>query len=156
MKINIKLMTEENIPEAAKIYADVFNQTYPDENWTVGSAKDLLNYFYKTQPDLFLLATDEGKVIGCVAGIIKPWWNGLSFSDGELFVKLEYQNQKVGKQLLREVIKRAVDRYKISGIQGLTDGRTRFPLSWYKRVGLRESGYVHIEGEAQEILDNLK
>jgi len=155
MKTNIRLVTEEDLPEVAKVYAETFNSAFPNEDWTVGSAKELLSYLYKAHPDLFFVAQKEDEIVGGIAGIIKPWWNGESFADGELFVKTIHQNRGVGKGLLKKALETAIEKYQISGMEGITNGEAKFPLSWYERLGLKKTGYVHIEGNAQEILKNL-
>jgi len=154
--LKIRLLEEKDLSQLSKVYAKTFNKAYPDENWEDKSARDFLDYWYKTQPDLFFVASINDIAIGGVVGIIKPWWNGLSFSDGELFVDPDFQNQGIGKKLFKEVIKKAQEKYNVSGVQGITNGRKEFPLVWYEKIGLKKSGYVHLEGDAKKILENLK
>jgi len=48
---------------------------------------------------LAFLAEVNGKIAGGICGIIKPWWDGNHLVETELFLRPEFQRQKVGTGL---------------------------------------------------------
>ena len=151
--VKILRATEKDIKELAQIYAKIWNKL--GEKWDKTSSKALMKDFFKFKPDLIFKAEIEGKIVGGSMAKVKQW-PGTRLSDTELFVLPKFRNQKVGKKLLEKLISEGVKKYHVKVFEGITDGRKEYPLKWYKKIGLKQTGYVHIEGNTQEILKNLK
>ena len=156
LPINVRLLREEEIPGIARVYIDAFKSSNLDEKWTQASAEGLMRYWFTSQPDLFFLATQGEKIAGGIVGGIKPWWDGPHLTDAELFIDPKFQNQKIGKQLVKTLLKTAVEKYQIVEFESVADGKSEFPLEWYERIGIKRTNLAHIAGNPTEILKNLK
>lgn len=154
--IIIKLAEKGDLENLAVIYAEAFNEVDAGETWDREGAYKLLEYFYIRQADLFFVAQDSNEVIGGIASLVKPWWNGMNLVEGELFVKPNYHGRGIAKQLLKKHLEVAIKKYHIQSIRGLANGRADFPMSWYKKLGFKTTEWVDIEGEAKVILENLE
>jgi GNAT superfamily N-acetyltransferase len=62
-----------------------------------------------------------------------------SFAD-----KKEFRGQKIATLLMKRIIKTVKDM-NISKISMLAPCITEFPLSWYKKIGFRETGWIELE-----------
>lgn len=154
--VNIRLIREEDISSTAKVYKTAFNRADVGEKWTLESAEKLIEFLFKFQPDLFFVAEFEGKILGGAVGLIKPFWNGNYITETELFVNPEFQNQGIGKELLKKLISEALNKYNITSFDGLAYKNRKFPLAWYQRIGLKESDkLVYLEGNPKEIIEKL-
>lgn len=153
---DIRLLRESDVPAVAAVYARAFNALELGEEWSQEAAEGLMGYWYKHQPDLFFAAFDEsGNVLGAIVFGIKPWWNGPHLTDGELFVDPDHQGRGVAKSLLRKEIQEAVRLHEIVEIEAIADREHAFPIGWYDRIGIRQTGLAHIAGDPQEVLRNL-
>ncbi len=151
----IRLINENDISSVAKIYAKAFNKVAPDEDWTQQSAEDLMKYLFKKQADLFFIAQIDDKIVGGAVAIVKPLWNGNNLVESELFVDPDYWKNGIGTKLLKKFLTEAIEKYNVVDLHGIADGRTDFPMKWYSKIGLNETGWLHVEGDAREILKNL-
>jgi len=100
----------------------------------------------------------EGKIIGGIASIVKPWWEKQYLADLELFIDPNYHGGGIGKALLRKHIEAAVRKYDVGHVVADATPKTEFPLAWYKKIGFKpipETELVYIAGNAREIMNNL-
>ncbi len=155
MNINIRLILEEDLARTAEVYKRAFNEANVGEEWTQESAQKFILFWLKTQPDLFFIAEKDGAIVGGIVGLIKPVWDGNHLMDTEFFVISEFQGQGIGKKLLSKLLSEAINKYQITVFNGLTFKDAKFPLEWYKRIGLKESNLVYLEGNPKEILENI-
>ncbi len=155
MSINLRLIIKEDIERTAEVYKQAFNEANIGEKWTQESSKKFMEFWLKAQPDLFFIAEKNGTIVGGIVGLIKPVWDGNHLIDTEFFVASEFQGQGIGKKLLLRLISEAVNKYKITVFEGLAFKNVKFPIDWYKRIGLKESNLVYLEGDPQEILKNI-
>jgi len=156
MEFSVRLLKKEEIPAVASVYAKAFNQAGIGEKWTQEKAEEFINWWFEHQPDLFFVAIHKKRPVGGIVAGIKPWWNHNNLTDGELFVDPDFQRQGVGKKLIRTLLEEATRKYKIVEFEGLADKSHKFPLSWYKKLGMTETPFVHIAGKPREILKKLK
>ena len=154
--LEIRLVKNQELEEAGGGYLQSINASNFEEHWLKDGAVETMKWFYKIQPDLFFVALSNGKIVGGMMALIKPWHDGLRLVDGELFVVPEFQKKGIGCQLMVVLINEAVRKYNISMIEGITVPENNFPCTWYKSIGFKVSGLAHIEGEAKNILANLK
>jgi GNAT superfamily N-acetyltransferase len=156
MALKTRLMEREDISELSKIYAAVYSCFDVGETWTPETAKRLIEYWHKRQPDLAFVAEWDKILVGAFVAGIKPWCDGNHLVDGEIFVHPEYQNRGVGTELSKTLYRAALEKYNAVGFDTYTFKHHSFPLSWYKAQGFRENqDWVMIEGDVQEILSKL-
>lgn len=160
--IKIELAKKKDLKECAKILMDIYNNNVLNEGWTEKSSNAICNFFFKMQPDLFLVAKTSGggfeEVVGFTFSYIKPWADGNQLMIEEISVKEEYRKQKIATNLLKTLVQKAKDKYKIICANGTTYvGENGMPFSWYDRIGFKKVDDLFlIEGETDEVLENLK
>ena len=84
------------------------------------------------------VASYNGKVVGAFVAGIKPWWDGNHLLDGELIVDPDYQKKGIGKLLLKAILRKAINKYNVTVWEAVTFRKTKFPLSWYRKLGFHE------------------
>ena len=61
----------------------------------------------------------------------------------------------MAKSLLKKEVEEAISKYGIVEVEAIADKEHEFPIGWYERIGLRQTGLTHIAGSPQEILASL-
>lgn len=118
--------------------------------------KKLLSYWLERQPDLAIVAEYNGRPVGAFVAGIKPWWDGNHLVDGEIFVHPDLQKKGIGTELSKALFKKALERYKVTNYDAITFNNHKFPLNWYKSLGLISSeNLVLISGNVKSILSTL-
>ncbi len=113
--------------------------------------KALLDFYFKQRTFIGLTALVDSKIVGAFFSFIKPWHDGDHLGEGELFVDPDYQNRKIGTKLFLEVNK--VAEKKGCAVHGLiVYGRI---ARWYKKLGIKESGLKHMEGNIKDIIRKM-
>ena len=153
MDIKIKKAKKNQVCEIAEVYALSFNSV--GENWEKDKAEGFIQYLIEQQPDTFFVAYHINKLVGGIWGKIKPWMNGDNLSDIELFVLTEYQRNKISLRLYKALLQYAIDTYDIESMEGIVNGAKDFPLNYYKSLGRKESGFIHLYGDAKKVLKNV-
>lgn len=155
--MKIRNVTESDIPAIASIYADAYNSLNIGEKWTKETAEELMKYFFKEQSDLFFLCEDEGQVVGATVALVKPWWDGNHITDGEIFVRTDYQGKGVGKKLLKALFTESKKKYEALSWDTFTHRVYEHPLKWYKDIGFEEiKHWVMITGDIDKVLSKLE
>lgn len=67
----------------------------------------------------------------------------------------KFRKKGIARELLKEIIKRGIDKYNISDFEGIADGEADFPIKWYEKLGIKRNRWVYISGDAKEILGKL-
>ncbi|HEY1074490.1 MAG TPA: GNAT family N-acetyltransferase [Patescibacteria group bacterium] len=156
MEINIRLMNESDLDILAEVYCEAYRVFDVGERWEKDSARDLLAYWFKHQPDLAFVAEDDSKVIGAFIAGIKPWWNGNHLVDGEIFVHPDYQARGAGSRLLKVMFETAIEKYDADVWEALTFADHEFPLRWYKSLGFEPvKDLVLFSGDMKKALVRL-
>jgi len=153
--MNIRLAKKDDVSQITEVYMRAFNSANVGEKWTFEKSQEFMDFWLKIQPDLFFVAESNNKICGGAVGLIKPFWDGNYLTETELFVDPDFQKQGVGKNILKKLISEALNKYKIKSFDGLAYKNQKFPLEWYRKIGLEESKLVYLEGDPKEILDNL-
>jgi aminoglycoside 6'-N-acetyltransferase I len=152
----IRLMKEEDLDVLAKIYVDAYDNADIGEKWNERSARALINYWMKKQPDLAFVAEFEDEIAGGLISGIKPWWDGNRLSDGELFVAPRFQKKGIGTALMKELCEKAISKYNAVSLDAFTYKKNKFPLAWYKTIGFEEvNGWAIVSANLKELKERL-
>lgn len=149
---NIRLARKEDLDELAKIYKDLYGESILNEDWSIEKSYGLLNFFYTLQADIFVVAEVDGKVVGAVMSIVKPWHDGNRLIETEIFVANDYQRQGIASRLFHEHFKLAMEKYDAKVMEAHTyQEENGYPLNWYKKQGYKviDEWYV-INGDIKE------
>lgn len=148
---------KEDLEIIAEQYANYYNNSVLDENWTRETANQLFKYFYNQSKDLFFIAYDEDKPVSVIMSILKPWWDGMHLEDGEVFVCKEYQHRGIAKMLLKALFQHAIEKYDVTILEAHAyEDENGFPYCWYKRLGFDTiDNWKIISGNIRDIVKNL-
>ena len=122
----------------ADAYISAFKDVDPTEIWTSEAAADLLHFFLLAQPDLAFVAELEGKIVGGICGMAKPWWDGYHLVQTEIFLTPSGQRKGVGSALLYHFLSAADQKYKATYMESITFKGLEFPSSWYTQLGFTD------------------
>lgn len=151
------LINESDLDVLANIYVELYNNSVLQENWTQETAKNLLMYFYKQYPDLFLVAYHENKPVAAIMSLVKPWCDGTHLEDTEVFVSVKYQKNGIASKLYKEHFKLAIEKYNAKVMEAHTYfDENMYPLKWYQKLGFETiDDWKIISGELETVLKNL-
>lgn len=134
--IKLRLAKKQDLKPLAKIYKDLYCNSILNENWTEETAYKFLDFFYTLQPDIFIVAEENEKVVGAVTSLVKPWHDGNRLIETEIFVAKNHQHKGIGSKLFHEHFKKSIEKYDAKIIEAHTyqeeDG---YPLNWCKKQG---------------------
>jgi ribosomal protein S18 acetylase RimI-like enzyme len=136
---------ENFLEDIAKSFVESF------EDWNIHEAKAYLTQTYELYPEVCLAAVNRhGECLGAIICKESPYQNGKMLVITSLQVKMGYRNQGIGKNLLKKVMETAKEKKAIF-IGMSVSIRTPFPFSWYERIGLRQTGWVEVAAEIEEV-----
>lgn len=150
--IDIRLVKEGDLKELAKVYKDLYGKSILKEDWSIEKSHDLLEFFYKLQSDIFVVAEVDEKVVGAVMSIVKPWHDGNRLVETEIFVADDYQGKSIASRLFHEHFRLAMEIYDAKVIETHTyQEENGYPLNWYKKQGYKviDEWYI-INGDIRE------
>lgn len=153
--LKIRLFQKDDLDTLANVFTTAFVQDY-SHKWTVDEMKKTLNHFYEQQPDLFYVAELDNKIVGGVWGKIVPWRGGLHLKDTDMAVSPKFRKRGISKKLLIKIISNAINKYNIVEFSGVAHGKKKFPMSYYKRIGLKRTSWIFIYANPQEMLRKLE
>ena len=154
-KLRIIRMGRGHIPVLAPIYVRAYRTR--GECWTIKRANALLNHYLDKQPDMAQIAEVNGVLVGAFLCLIKPWWDGAHMIETEVFVDTRCQQGGIAKVLFKALLMRSKDRYKAKTFGGMTFAKLDFPMSWYKRLGVKQAEeLMFIEGNVSIMLRRLR
>ncbi len=156
MQVKIRKVTKEDLSTVGKIWASAFNDAYKWEHWSNENGVKIVSYMYEKQPDLFFLAEVDGEIVGATWGAIKPHLDGNHMVDGAVFISPKHQGRGLYRKLSLVRLKEATEKYKITGIQILASKADEFPVSFYKRLGFKETSWVLLYTKPQKLLEELQ
>lgn len=154
--VKIRQIAETDLKQLATVYIETYKIADPVAKWTKEKVNIFLRYWFNRKPNIALLAEINGKIVGGFIVDVAPWWNGHYLNDGELFVHPDYQSQGIGTELMRQIMLIAQKKYGITEYSFYTFKNYKFPLNWYKKIGIKESQkWIKVTGNVQEILSKL-
>jgi ribosomal protein S18 acetylase RimI-like enzyme len=133
MDIKIRNMTQQDVPQAAKVFFEAFNSV--GEKWTLEFCiKRIEQYF---DPQTCWVAEDAEKIVGMITSKIDNVTDHQELYIDILAVTPATHNSGVGSNLLQI----AEDYAKIHGLGGmwLSAGMELPSYGWYRKLGFKES-----------------
>jgi len=150
--MKIRKAKKEDIKFLVEIYRRAYSRPKESENWSGDKARELLNFYFDQKTFIGFVAMMDKKVVGAFFSFIKPWHDGFRLGEGELFVDPKYQNNKIGSKLLFKMLKKAREMkcsvHELVAYDGIAKR--------YKKLGLRDSGLNHMEGDINTILKKIE
>lgn len=129
----------DDLPQCAKILKDIYNNNVLSEGWTDESSLNICKFYYKLQPDLFLVAKKDGKVIGFSFSYIKPWADGNHLMVEEISVDPNYRKGGTAIKLISKVFEIAIKKYNAIKVEGTTyEDEGGAPFKIYKKLGFKK------------------
>ncbi len=104
--------------------------------------KKVFSKIHKTDPDLFLVAEEDKKVVGMVLGL----GNGRIGFIFRLLVDVKYQGRGIGKTLVKDMEKRLKKRGCV-GISLMTLPKRKIAIKLYKKLGYKRLKNPYIMGK---------
>ena len=98
--VEIRAAEKADIPDLAEAMAKAYGEAPWNENWTRERAIRRITAILKGEGPLALIAEEEGKVCGGLAGFTDPYAEEDFFFVSELFVIPEKKRRGIGKALL--------------------------------------------------------
>jgi GNAT superfamily N-acetyltransferase len=155
--MNIRNATNEDVDALTEMYVDIYEHIDVGEGWTRDTAREFMEYWLRSQPDLFFVGEVGGVVIGGIVANLKPWWDGRRLFDGEFFIDRQHQSKGYGSLLFKHLLEQAIRIYDAKYFEAITFADKEFPANWYVKLGLKKKeDRIVVEGNVSEILANLK
>jgi GNAT superfamily N-acetyltransferase len=148
-------MTDHDLHQLAAIYVRAL-ESEVNEKWTEQTAYALLTDWFRRQPDLAFVAEQDNRLVGALVVGVRPWWDGNHLVDGELFVDPEYRQRGIARNLMKQILLTAKEKYAPIVWETHTFRGQSFPLDWYQRLGFREiEEWVMIRADITKLLAKL-
>lgn len=97
----------------------------------------IFTYFYETNPETFIVAEINHKIIGFIVGI--PMNNNLKVL--MISVNQQYRKQKIGTSLIKQITEKAkIQNIKKIDLEVKTDNRTA--IQFYKKQGFKVTNII--------------
>ncbi len=156
-KFMIRHATSNDIPALASTYVAAFKEVDPSEVWTEGQAAELVKFFLRAQADLAFVAEHNGKIVGGICGLAKPWWDGVHLVETEIFLDPSAQRKGLGTGLFLHYLEEAARLYKATKMEAITFKGLEFPSSWYDELGFEDKAdWKVIFGDVQAVTRKLR
>ncbi len=141
LKFNLKYLDDITIS---------FAESFSD--WSVAEVKDYLMQAYNTYPEYCFMAINikDDDILGAIFSKICPYNKGKMILVESLQVKKESRGKGVGKLLMKKIHETAKKK-KIISIGMLVSKNKNFPLSWFKDFGFKETGWVELAANTEDI-----
>ena len=96
----LQITSKETLDACTMLFIKVFNDSPWNDEWTMATARPLLNCYFNTPQFIGLMAVANKTPLGCIMGNIEPNFAGDIFYLRELFVAPDHKNKGIGKYLM--------------------------------------------------------
>lgn len=121
------------------------------ERWNIHEARRYLSQSYEAFSDLcFAAINPQEECLGAIFCKEVPYQTGKSCMVEAIQVKKEFRNQGIGKVLLTKVVE-AAKKKGMTSIGMLAPATARFPLRLYENMGFRQTGWVELVANLDDI-----
>jgi GNAT superfamily N-acetyltransferase len=139
----------EYVFEWAELAKAFITEALAEYDWGVNE-DDLHTTYHAWDKDFGFLLLDEGKVVGCLAGLLTPHffdYSNLFFSEFMWYVKPEYRNQGGGIKLYNACLARCKER----GVTRMVMGHTSYMQEDFTKL-YRGLGFKYLQTHYEKIL----
>ena len=141
MELTIRPARKRDTNKFSEIYYSEFSKL--DRNWTRATSRARIRQAIASYPSLCFALEFDGKIIGFVLAERLDFAKGKHLYLADLAVSSKYQRKGFGEQALRHLFKIAKRRgYKSIYLNAIRVGPV---LKLYRKVGFRQTKYVHME-----------
>lgn len=120
-------------------------------DWSCDSAHQYLSNAIMASPDFcFATVNEKDELMGAIFCKICPCCNGSMLIIESLQVIENFRNQKVGTSLIFHAINKA-RKHKIKKIGLMAFNKDPFPISWFKKIGFTETGWVELNAGIDDL-----
>lgn len=157
IEFTIRPIRESDFGALAELYGKAYNSLDElGEKWNKETARKLIVYFYRRQPDLFFLAEHAGVVVGAAVSAVQPWWDGNHLVEGEIFINSTYSDTSVSRKLLKALLSRAKQKYAVVAWDTIMPTLKQHPLGAYRHIGFSKvDHWAPLSGDVDTILNHL-
>lgn len=143
MELSIRPATKRDTNKFSEIYYSEFSKL--DRNWTRATSRARIRQAITTNPSLCFAMEFDGKIIGFVLAERLDFAKGKYIYLADIAVSSKCQRKGFGEEALRFLFRIAKARgYKSIYLNAIRKGRV---LKLYKKLGFRQTKYVHMEKE---------
>ncbi len=141
MGLTIRPARKRDTNKFSEIYYSEFSKL--DRNWTRATSRARIRQAISSHPSLCFALELDGKVVGFMLAERLDFAKGKYIYLADLAVSSRFQRRGFGEQALRYLFKIARARgYKSIYLNAIRVGPV---LKLYKKVGFRQTKYVHME-----------
>lgn len=101
MNLEINEILDSDIHEYGKLYVQVFNSPPWNENWTLTSAIERLDFYRRTPGFIGLCAKQDSELLAFIFGNYEPYQQGRVYLIKEMCVAIQSQQQGIGTSMLQ-------------------------------------------------------
>ena len=134
--MDIRNISEQDLPACAELFAQVFSQPPWNEPWSQEAALQRLSHFYQSKGFAGVLLQDHG-LLGFALGNIEPFYFGDLFYLREMCVDPMAQNAGNGQRLMH-ALQETLQQQAVKGIY-LTTEHQIAAASFYQKQGFQPS-----------------
>src|SRR3989344_8366517 len=149
-RLEIRQFGLKDVEPLAYIYSAIYSPLEGD--WPLGRVIQSFSDFYAKQPELALVAEQNGLIVGGTFAGIKYWNNRTELESWDLFVDPLMHGRKIGPLLLRELINKARREFAVDTYKGLRD---HLSDQWVDRLGLMPTGSIEVRANIADVLNVL-
>lgn len=139
IEITIISATREDIPTLAKMYLAAFG-TELGEPWTIESC--FKNLEEALEEDYSFTAWLDNEIVGCLFTTEMTFEKGTELFIDTIMVDEKHRGKGIGSQLF-EFAENLAKEKQLVGVR-LTSSPKMRSYNWYKKLGLKESGWVEL------------
>jgi GNAT superfamily N-acetyltransferase len=139
----------QHVFEWAQLAKDFINEALQEYNWGVNE-DDLHTTYHSWNKDFGFLLQDEGKIVGCLCGIVTPHffdYENKFFSEFMWYVKPEYRNKGGGLLLFRECQRKCIE----AGVTRMVMGHTKYMKEEFENL-YTKLGFTYLQTHYEKIL----
>ena len=97
-----RMMKENDIPEAVKLYIEYYNEK-EDGEWTEQTSYKRIHQVFSREDSYCMMLEDNGSIIAFAMGYFEQYDDCFAYDLIEIVVKSEYQNKGIGTMFIKEL-----------------------------------------------------
>lgn len=102
--IEIRACANSDVLPCSLLLQEVYAEPPYQEAWSASKAAGYLAAFFRVDPKGCFVATDQGRIVGCLFSYSYPWSTGAILFIQELFVSRSARRKGVGRELVARAV----------------------------------------------------